>query len=54
MIDPAEEQGSENNRVQERGHRKTRGKGKVGESSLMKLFQFKKSTVVTLKKDNTT
>ena len=47
VIDPAEAEGSENNRFQERGHRKA--KAKVGESSLKRLVQFKRSTVVTLK-----
>ena len=28
VIDPAEAEGSENNRAQDRGHRKTRAKGK--------------------------
>ena len=48
VIDPAEAEVSENNHAQERGHRKAkaRAKAKVGESTLKRLFQFKKSTVV--------
>ena len=41
-----EAEGSENNRAQERGHRKAKAKEKVGESSLMRPFHFKKCTVV--------
>ena len=47
VIDPAKAEGSENNRAQERGHRKA--KAKVGESSLKRPFKHKKSTVATLK-----
>ena len=56
MIDPAEAEDSENNRAQEGGHRnaKARAKAKVGESSLKSSFQFKKSTVVTQKKEHLT
>ena len=54
VIDPAEPEGSENNRAQERGHRhvkaRARAKAKVGESSLKRPFQFKKYTVVIQKK----
>ena len=38
VFDPAEAEGSENNRVQERGHRKARAE--VGESSLKRPFEI--------------
>ena len=56
VLDPVEAEDSENNRAQERGHRKAnaRGKDKVGESSLTRSFQFKKFTVLIQKKEHLT
>ena len=56
VLDPAEAEDSENNRAQERGHRKAkaRGKDKVGESSLKRSFPFTKFTVLILKKEHLT
>ena len=56
VLDPAEAEDSENNRAQERGHRKGKasGKDKVGESSLKRSFPFTKFTVLILKKEHLT
>ena len=51
VIDPAEAEGSENNRDQERGDRKAkaRTRAKVGEACLKRPLQFKKSPTATKK-----